>query len=192
MDAVRYRTHVLVSASIDLQPRRATYAAGTGNDHRCAPFWGHDVQAQAESYNMSLRLEHVTKLAHSKEGLRAAYAAGVDHQRNGWLRYPPCKWDHPAILAFDESGTCVGGINWGEDHDDRTLTITFAWGSPTAPAAFAAVLSRFRKVHLNGWFTEIHFTISTHNEAMQKAVKVLGLVPRAFTFEMPVKAMARS
>ncbi len=141
---------------------------------------------------MSLRLEHVTKLAHSKEGLRAAYAAGVDHQQNGWLRYPPCKWDHPAILAFDESGTCVGGINWGEDHDDRTLTITFAWGSPTAPAAFAAVLSRFRKTHLNGWFTEIHFTISTHNEAMQKAIKVLGLVPRAFTFEMPVKAMARS
>ena len=120
------------------------------------------------------------------------HAAGVDHQQNGWLRYPPCKWDHPAILAFDESGTCVGGINWGEDHDDRTLTITFAWGSPTAPAAFAAVLSRFRKTHLNGWFTEIHFTISTHNEAMQKAVKVLGLVPRAFTFEMPVKAMARS
>ena len=65
-------------------------------------------------------------------------------------------------------------------------------GSPTAPAAFAAVLSRFRKIHLNGWFTEIHFTISTHNEAMQKAVKVLGLVPRAFTFEMPVKDMTRS
>jgi len=90
MDAVSYQAHVLVSASIDLQPRGATYAAETGNDHPCAPFWSHDVQARAESYKMSLRLEHVTKLAHSNEGLRAAYAASVDHQRNGWLRYPPC------------------------------------------------------------------------------------------------------
>jgi len=102
------------------------------------------------------------------------------------------QWDLPAIRALDGSRTCICGINWGEDHDDRTLTITFAWGSPTAPAAFAAVLSRFRKTYLNGWFAEIQFTISTHNEAMQKAVKVLGLVPRAFTFEMPVKDMTRS
>jgi hypothetical protein len=86
--------------------------------HRCAPFCNLGIQARAESYNMGLHLEHLTKLVHSKEGLRAAYAAGIDHQRNGWLRYPPCRWNHPAILAFDESGTCVGGINWGEDHDD--------------------------------------------------------------------------
>ena len=140
---------------------------------------------------MVLILEHVVKLAHSPEGLRAAYAAGVDHQQNGWLRYPPCKWDHQAILAFDEKGRCVGGINWGEDHDDRLLTITFAWGDADHPGAFAAVLSRFRKMHTTGWFTDIAFTISVHNDAMRKAVKVLGLQPKALTFEMPTSAMYR-
>ena len=141
---------------------------------------------------MPLTFEHVSKLAHSREGLRAAYAAGVDHQQNGWLRYPPCKWDNPAILAFDDKGSCVGGINWGEDHDDRILSITFAWGSPDHPGALAALLSRFRRVHLTGWFTEIHFTISVHNDAMRKAVRVLGLQPKAFTYEMPVSEMKKS
>jgi hypothetical protein len=141
---------------------------------------------------MPLLLEHVTKLSHSKEGMRAAYAAGADHQENGWLRYPPCKWDNPAILAFDELGTCVAGINWGEDLDDRTLTITFAWSSPTHPSAFAAILARFRKTHLTGWFTEIHFTISTYNDAMRKAVKVLGLEPKAMTYEMRVADMTKA
>ena len=138
---------------------------------------------------MSLTIEYVKKLSHSPEGLRAGYAAGVDHQQNGWLRYPPCKWDNPAILAFDADGRCVGGINWNEDHDDRTLGISFAWGSPEAPGAFAAVLSRFRKLHKDGWFTEIHFTISLHNDAMKRAVKILGLTPKACTYEMAVSDM---
>jgi hypothetical protein len=138
---------------------------------------------------MPLTLEYVAKLSHNREGLRAAYAAGVDHQQNGWLRYPPCKWSNPAILAFDANGQCVGGINWGEDHDDRILTITFAWSSPSNPSAFAAVLSRFRKTHLTGWFTEIHFMISAHNDAMKKAVRILNLQPKAFTYEMSVADM---
>ncbi|RYF12103.1 MAG: hypothetical protein EOO77_18045 [Oxalobacteraceae bacterium] len=140
---------------------------------------------------MPLALQYFEKLAHSRDGLRAAYSAGVDHQENGWLRYPPCKWDNPAILAFNEDGQCVGGINWGEDRDDRILSITFAWGSPSNPNAFAAVLSRFRKLHSDGWFSEIHFTISVHNEAMKKAVNILKLQPKALTYEMPVSAMKR-
>lgn len=140
---------------------------------------------------MPLTLEYVAKLAHSREGLRAAYAAGNNHLENGWLRYPPCKWDNPAILAFDLDGRCVGGINWGEDRDDRFLSITFAWGSPNDPTVFAAVLSRFRKMHLGGWFTEIVFTISTHNEAMKKAVRILRLQPKSLSYEMPTSDMKK-
>jgi hypothetical protein len=83
---------------------------------------------------MGLRFEHVTKLAHSKEGLRAAYAAGVDHQRNGWLRYPPCKWDHPAILAELALAVSIGArIMMIEPSQLRLLRVRLPLLQPLLP-----------------------------------------------------------
>jgi hypothetical protein len=134
---------------------------------------------------MSLQIREVPKLSHSQVGITAAYKASMVLQEKGWMRYPACGWDKPAILAFADAD-CVGALNYEFDDDDLTATVRFAFCAPGHPQALSALLSRFRQIVRDSTVEEICFTCHAGNDAMARAVRIFRLSPVSMSYRMPV------
>lgn len=129
-------------------------------------------------------LRDVEKLAHSREGLVAAYRAGMILQEKGWMMYPAAGWKDPAILAFvgDE---CVAGLNVTRDEDDHGANVGFAWCSPDHPMALVACLLRLRRKLREDPPTWLSFTCHKGNKPMEKLVTRLKLEPHSMSYRVP-------
>jgi hypothetical protein len=137
-----------------------------------------------------IELRTVEKLNHERAGLHAAYRASFGLQDKGWIRHFACSWDKPAVLAYDGE-RCVGGLNYEIDDDDRLVRILFAWADADRKAVFARLLLRLRSIVQPLAFEEVSFTCHPGNEAMMKAVAVLGLEPASMTYHLPFVRLQR-
>jgi hypothetical protein len=139
----------------------------------------------------SIRIVEVEKLTRSKVGMTAAYRAGFMLQEKGWIHHFPSDWSKPAILAF-VGDQCVGGLNYEHESDNLRLVILFAWSDRDQPKALAAMLLKLRWLVRSWEFDEISFTCHPGNEAMMKAVGMLGLQPFSMTYHVPKERLTNA
>lgn len=132
-----------------------------------------------------MQIVELEKLCHSQSASTAATRAGLVLMDAGWMRYTPAGWDRPAIVAMQDR-SCIGGLIFSEDEDDREVVIRFAFADPAYPHVFTALLLRLRAKYRNSTFERFSFFCHEGNAPMAKAVAALGLQPFGHTYLVPI------
>jgi hypothetical protein len=145
----------------------------------------------ADGVGGRLRVVELPKLCNSQAAMTAAYRASMILIEQGWMRYPAARWDQPAIAVMD-GATCVAGVSFSEDRDERAFSVDFAFSDPAHPVAFTLLLQRIRSKVVGGDFDEVRFACHEGNEPMRRAVNILGARVFSHSYRMPVAALSRS
>lgn len=146
--------------------------------------------APGDGAPVQLTVRVVERLCHDREGLRAAYLAAQVLIENRWHSWPAPSWDERALLVF-AGEQCVAGINYSLDEKILTVSVEFAWCSPSRPAALAVCLAGFRRVLRQRPVHELKFAIHPDNRPMRKLVEKLKLKPSSLSYRVPATFFGR-